>query len=288
MLDSVTHIVFTGGGFQGLIYIGTLRYLYQEKIDIKNIAGISVGALFATLYALNVSIEEIEEFFFNKFEDLLNESTLTIDVLISRVLTTRGFLNIEHFTEIIKKHIDGMTFVEFTKKTGKNLQIIATHLNTMKPIIFSVDNTPNVLLLEAIQASAAIPLIIAPIRIGNDYYIDGAISCNNIIEIFPNLLPNQIIILHLLFVTDIDENQINTSILYYLKTVLLVYMNSRIHDDPIYKKYPYYIRYSEYPINFLPFIIDDNSNIKLFIDKEKINKSIEIGYEELEFGFNKL
>mgnify|MGYP003344579892 CR=1 FL=1 len=58
MSITFTHLVLSGGGLSGLLYLGSLRYLQQEKYDvqIKHIAGTSIGAFFGTAFGLGISI----------------------------------------------------------------------------------------------------------------------------------------------------------------------------------------------------------------------------------------
>ena len=79
--------VFGGGGVRGMCYIGALKALKEFNIDINAIAGSSVGAVFAALYAVGYSEDEIKELFydfnFNMFRDL-NINIFNTDLSISK------------------------------------------------------------------------------------------------------------------------------------------------------------------------------------------------------------
>ncbi|NGX60450.1 MAG: Photosystem I assembly protein Ycf3 [Chlamydiae bacterium] len=65
------NLVFKGGGVKGIAYIGALNVLRQENAlsEVKRISGTSVGAITATLLAMNFPIEEIK--------DILSETPLS-------------------------------------------------------------------------------------------------------------------------------------------------------------------------------------------------------------------
>ena len=49
--------VFGGGGTRGLCYIGAVKALEEYNIEIDSIAGSSVGAVFAVLYAIGYELQ---------------------------------------------------------------------------------------------------------------------------------------------------------------------------------------------------------------------------------------
>ena len=66
--------IFGGGGVRGLCYVGALKALKEYNIPIESIAGSSVGAVFAALFAVGYDYNEIKNLFlnfnFNMFRDL--------------------------------------------------------------------------------------------------------------------------------------------------------------------------------------------------------------------------
>ena len=57
--------IFGGGGIRGLCHIGALKALNDLGINIASVAGSSVGAVFASLYAVGYSVAEIKDIFFD-------------------------------------------------------------------------------------------------------------------------------------------------------------------------------------------------------------------------------
>ncbi len=56
-------LVLSGGGAKGLAHIGVIKALEENNIPIDYIAGTSMGAIVAGLYASGFSTEEMEELF---------------------------------------------------------------------------------------------------------------------------------------------------------------------------------------------------------------------------------
>ncbi len=181
MAPILTHITFSGGGMHGLVYLGVLKYLYMEKLhaSIKTLAGTSIGALVACVLCLEI----------HDFEDYLISSISNLRLPGSDVMHifTKGKYGIADPNLIVSGLVDAMkaykydadmTFMDLAKRTGKNLVLSATCVETSKATYFSVNTTPNVRVVDAIKASCAIPFIFHPVAIGDYHYIDGCFTDN--------------------------------------------------------------------------------------------------------------
>jgi len=271
-----THVAFSGGGNSAIVYLGAIRLLKQEGFDksIINYAGYSAGALFATLFALDVPLDEIEH--------IIKTSPLELDIYesFSKLINDKGFIDPTIYTSRIEKYLDKLTFMDLSKKTGKNLIIIATHMETMEATHFCVDKTPNVLVKEALHASVALPLVIAPVKIGNDYYIDGGVACNTVPLVFEPSVPKEnILILQIGYSINIDKKLIHDNLLYYITTVIGVFCKNNTLINIVFKEYPYYIYMTNYDISMIPLNIIDNK-LTSSISEAAIDKCIEYGYED--------
>lgn len=282
MRKKLTHMCLGGGGFAGLVYHGALRYLKQEGYheEIVNVVGVSIGAFFATSFVLDLPFEEIAAETRRLYvEDADGEYKFDVNQMMADILMNKGFINSEVTVKIIDKYLGNMTFLDIAKKTGKNLIIVATHLTTMTAVNFSVDETPNVLVRDAIQASAALPLLFAPVKIGNDYYIDGGISCNTMPLIFKNVPKDSILLLRLGGnPTVIDESLIHTNLVYYLLTIAEVIFKNGSLSRHMESEYKNYIKLADSPVAVVPLRYVDNY-IQLDISNEDLENSFTYGYE---------
>lgn len=168
----ISYLFLSGGGLKGLCYFGILRFLYMENMieDIKTIWGTSIGAFFGAVIALRIPVEIVEQAFHNvvdRAHELLsiNKSNL------SNIFCKNGMLSIDFLIEPIAKHLEStfgcndITFIEFVKKTGVNLHVSSRCINTGEDIWFSVENTPNVSVIDAVKASMSIPFMLSLIHI---------------------------------------------------------------------------------------------------------------------------
>ena len=106
---NITHLVLSGGGMRGVIFVGALRYMYINNIhkNIKHIAGCSIGALIGLMMAFKLTIEEMEEILYICKDD--NELCYLSIKKYIRLMTEYGLFNteilIKHLKNIIKKNI---------------------------------------------------------------------------------------------------------------------------------------------------------------------------------------
>ena len=273
----------------GLLYLGALRYLQQEGYNnyIRHISGASIGALFAAAFTIDMSMGELEVRFKNFIKDKTHSNIpLSFDTILQS-FNDLGIDDGHRLVDIIKDKFEYMTFLELSKKTGKNLIISATHVDTMQPTYFSLDTTPNVLVIEAIRASIAVPFLIKPVEIGNDFYVDGGVTDGVPIYVFNNTPPETILILHLSKVTNSkiilnsDEQKVKPSILTYISSMFQTYLRNYLSINLLEMKYPNYCRFTNCPISFAPLIWNDNELI-LKITEEEIDQSFAVGYTHMQ------
>ena len=78
-----------------------------------------------------------------------------------------------------KKENINITFEEYYNKYNVNINIYAVSIKQRKSVIFNKDTFPQLKVLTAIQASSSIPIMFPPVKIDNDYYVDGCTKCLN-------------------------------------------------------------------------------------------------------------
>ncbi len=197
---NITHLVLSGGGMRGVIFIGALRYLYIENLhkNITHIAANSIGSFVALFITFKLTIEEIETIIYNSIGDtnLCKIPTKNYYRLISNL----GLCSITHFVEHLRKvlrikypDMKDITFMEASKRFGINLYFSTTNINRCENRIFSIEDTPDISIFTACEASMAIPLIFNPIMIDGEYYYDGAFTNNFPMKIFSHISQENII-----------------------------------------------------------------------------------------------
>ena len=289
-----THLVFSGSALRSFWLLGILRYIYFNKMDnhIKNAAGTSMGSFFCLAFALKIPIDELEEMIIKliKIPDIISVSSDKFLNLFTNLGFNDSKLYLNGIREYIKKKydMDDITFIELSKLTGVNVYVSVTKINNGKNFIFNVDDTPNISVLDAVAASMCIPLLSQPIKIDNNYYVDGCLTNNLPYEIFNNI--NQDDILNVAIYIKDDYNVINVIkddeelnfFNYYKQICSIIYSNS-LHCSYISKlpnfKNPLLI--SDSPFNSFYNIKVSDDSISFNIIDDDIQNLILQGFRDM-------
>lgn len=180
------NLVFEGGGVKGIAFVGALQQLYKHNLltNIVNVAGTSAGSGVATLFACGYNTDELKNIVwkcnFNTFKD----DSFGIFRDLWRLYYSYGFhdgkeLKIFHEKLIYDKlGIPNITFEQFYQLTQKDLTITGTCLTDSNIHYFNKDNTPNMIVSDAIQISMSIPYYFKPIVYNNKIFVDGGLLNN--------------------------------------------------------------------------------------------------------------
>lgn len=190
-------VVLSGGGAKGIAHIGVLKVLEENNIPIDYIAGTSMGAIVAALYASGYSPDEIigilgsKEFeewgngiidsqhqFYYKAKD---ESPQWIS--LEFIKTNNGFKALIPTSLISPSQMD-LRFMQFYGPPAavanydfKNLMIpffcVATDVHNNKPVYLKSGN-----LASAVRASMTFPGFYKPIMIDSTLLFDGGMENN--------------------------------------------------------------------------------------------------------------
>jgi NTE family protein len=280
MSDDLTHIVFSGGGMCGLAYIGAIRFLQVEGLDkhIRYVSGSSIGAVFATILALRIPLHDIEQ----RLMQMMCTDALTFhypDML--SMLHSFGIDDGHKFLAFLKTELDKLTFIDLTKRTGVHLTICATHLQTMTPTYFSVDNTPHVLVYDALRASIAVPWIMKPVVIGEDMYVDGGITDNIPLAPFEhtNTPVSSILILYINQFAPVQQAPLSSPWV-YTYTILQRFISPSNYCNLLRKIYPHIVFMENMPVAFIPTVFEEDRVIVRCSQKE-MEDTIVKGYTDM-------
>lgn len=154
-------LALSGGGAKGIAHAGVLKALEEKSLKVDIISGVSAGGIIGALYADGYSPEEIKEF--------LKENTLYKMVGFLNWPKKGGLVNMEKYKRVVGKKLHAKTFDQLQIPLVLN----ATELNAGKNVYFRDGN-----LLDAIIASASVPIFFNPVLINGKQYVDGGIFCN--------------------------------------------------------------------------------------------------------------
>lgn len=189
MSTPIRRLVFSGGGIKGLIFVGCLRALEESGImpHITSFAGTSAGSIMAMLFSLGYKYVELREIFlkmdYEKTHDINSDS-------IFNYFQNYGFETGNEIIRIMRIFVkrklgnEHATFADAYRVTGKTLIITGTRLNTRECCYFSHTSHPDMVIVDAISISIAVPFIFIARHIGEDIYVDGGISDNYPLDAF--------------------------------------------------------------------------------------------------------
>ncbi|MBO5926940.1 MAG: patatin-like phospholipase family protein [Clostridia bacterium] len=145
-------IALGSGGAKGIVHIGALQALSEEKISFDLVAGTSIGSIVGGMYALGYTAREmigvIEEMGLNKLWWLakMKISSTSLEDKLEDILGERDF-----------------------KDLKKPFSAVTTDLDSGEEVVIKNGN-----LISAISASCAIPPVFKPIIIDGKRLVDGA------------------------------------------------------------------------------------------------------------------
>ena len=173
-------VVLSGGGMKGIATLGALTEFQKAGWlhGVRRFAGTSVGAVLATMLALDADMNAMFE---NHVLNFTYDSSYDIAGLDKTFGLDTG--------EGLQKWIDGLlgeaktiTFQEVFQHHGSTLLICASNLNTKKAVIFGPETHPQMRVAEALRMSCGIPLYFAATTYKGELYVDGALTNNFPVE----------------------------------------------------------------------------------------------------------
>jgi len=158
--DRLVGLALGVGVAYGFCHIGVLKVIEEEKIPIDVIAGSSMGAIIASLWATGHSSTQIlkitQEFKEPKY----------VWSLIDLTLPFAGFIKGNKLHNFLKRYLGNKTFYDLKLP----LKIVASDVKKKEPIIF--EKGP---LLDAVMASCAMPGVFRPFAFKEAVLFDGGV-----------------------------------------------------------------------------------------------------------------
>ncbi len=168
--------VFGGGGIRGIAYCGAYKALAENNISLTGFAGSSIGAVFASLLAVDYSYDEIYDILSNTgFEMFID---LNIDFKKELALS-KGKIFLDWMREKIERKFyredyqkGKMSPVRFCD-ISSNLIIYSVDLTNLKFFEFSKEKTPDFEIASAVRASVSMPGLFVPFEYDGNLIVDG-------------------------------------------------------------------------------------------------------------------
>ncbi|HRP68505.1 MAG TPA: patatin-like phospholipase family protein, partial [Turneriella sp.] len=170
-------LALSGGAALGAYQAGALKAIYEAGLNIRYIAGSSVGALNGYLAATG-EIKELVEF----WQGIDQKKLITMNSFTKLFFSAiPSLLTDEIQRELVTKYAR----VEKLKDTGREFVCTAININTGKLHFFEGHNAASDEELQLmILASAAVPGVFPPVEMNKHLYMDGGLVRNTPIEAF--------------------------------------------------------------------------------------------------------
>lgn len=199
-INGSTGLILPGGGARGAYQIGVLKALAEltdsEALPFDSVSGISAGAINATALAQDAdnflgAVERLERI----WTALSTNDVFTMDYKLMRGFMTKSnkphsLLNNAPLAQLLQRELGEGKSVGAQLKNGhlKGLAVTASNYSTGEATTFfesSIeslywhdrrrDSVRTRIDVPHLMASAALPLLFPPQRIGNEYFVDGAL-----------------------------------------------------------------------------------------------------------------
>lgn len=160
-----TALVLEGGGMKGIYTAGVLDVFMDRGVKVDAIIGVSAGALFGVNFLSNQRGRVI------RYNKKYNRTWNYMGVM--PLLTTGNIINTELAYEKVPKEwdiFDNETYM----KSDIPFYSVATNIDTGKPEYFQLKDLFEQ--MDTLRASASMPFVSTPVKIGDSYYLDGAIT----------------------------------------------------------------------------------------------------------------
>jgi NTE family protein len=146
-----------GGGARGNAHIGVIRSLEKEGFEIEAIAGSSAGGIIAACYASGMSTREMESLFAesdqSKLWNLSNSEAPSL-------------LGISGFKDLLDQNFGDKKFEELNIPCA----LTAVDVNSGNEVVIDSGR-----IVDAIQATIALPGIFPPFHHGDQVLVDGGV-----------------------------------------------------------------------------------------------------------------
>lgn len=163
MLGTSIGVAFGGGAAFGLAHIGVLQVLEEAGVSVDLVAGCSQGSIIAVGYASGLEVSEMA--------DIARELGVRRNFLTASdptFFSKPGLFASHRMATMMRPYLKG-------KETFEHLVLpcrtVATDIETGERISIGTG-----LLETAYRASSAVPMVMAPIRVGERVLVDGGVA----------------------------------------------------------------------------------------------------------------
>ena len=183
---TIKHIVLCGGGPVGIVSYGAIKELVSKNIirpdEIKSIYSTSIGCIVGLIFLLKLEWNSIDDFIIKRpWGNLMNFSSIDyFNLLFTKGLCDETFLITCLKPLFLAADVNiNITLKEFYNLTKVHWHLFTSNLNKFTKVDLNYITHPDLTVIQAINMSISIPVLVKPPFYNNEYYLDGGIFSNN-------------------------------------------------------------------------------------------------------------
>ena len=165
-MNKTDTLILEGGALRGVYTSGVLDALMELGIRIPNVVGVSAGSLNALSY-LSRQPGRSRDINLNYVNDPRYMGP-------SHLLKTFSFFNFDFVFGELSHELVPFDYETFYK-SEQSMWAVATDCRTGGPVFFE-KNQPGIDFMDAVRASASLPLMGRMVKVGRDVCLDGGVA----------------------------------------------------------------------------------------------------------------
>lgn len=202
-------LALAGGGLQGIAHIGAIKALKELEIEVDFISGTSSGSIFAALYAMGFSIDEMTEIAQEYYKNLSKISKRALirasyTYIVNKQVLLGGLNKGDKIEEFVKE-ISNRKGINNINEVKIPLALATVDTISAKECILmskdyklkskEIDYITDIPISKAVRASMSFPGIFTTCDFGKYNFIDGGTVDNLPVKILKDMGASKIIAL---------------------------------------------------------------------------------------------
>jgi predicted acylesterase/phospholipase RssA len=182
---TIKHLVISGGGPIMIQILAAIQELesnnYLNMKDIESIYGTSAGAILAVMFSLNFDWQTLNDYIIKRpWQDVF---AIKVQNILDSY-TKKGIFDSKTVEKCFKPLFDAkdisldITLDDFFKLTNKEIHMFAFEINNYKIVDISYKTHPKLKMLDAVQMTCALPVLMIFVFLDNCCFMDGGVACN--------------------------------------------------------------------------------------------------------------
>ena len=182
---TIKHLILPGGGITGLVAYGAMRETHNQGLwnidNIKTIHATSAGSIIAVILSLKYEWKTVDDYLIRRPWHQICDFNM---YALIGAITKRGIFDMTIIREIFSPLFKGLdisldiTLAEFYELTKIEIFMYTSELNDFELVEISHKTHPGWTVIEAVYASACLPVFLSPLQKDGKYYADGGFFLN--------------------------------------------------------------------------------------------------------------